>query len=132
MFYFDQEYQKQPPEHLNPYKKEYHLKQYLWKGMKGKTVQYMLCFPQLYELIFKHETVPYIGSFASNQEFLERMWLYGYENGNLTIQQSKLNVKNQDINSYKTPNGILVNYIHKKPDFNKIRISKNYLPAIKN
>ena len=25
MFYFDQEYQKQPPEHLNPYKKEYPL-----------------------------------------------------------------------------------------------------------
>ena len=34
--------------------------------------------------------------------------------------------------SYKTPNGVLVNYIHKKSDFNKIRISKNYLPAIKN
>ena len=31
------------------------------------------------------------------------MWLYGYENGNLAIQQYKLNVKNQDINSYKTP-----------------------------
>ena len=106
---------------LIPYKKEYHLKQYLWKGMKGKTVQYMLCFPQLYELIFKHETVPYIGSFASNQEFLERMWLYGYENGNLTIQQSKLNVKNQDMNSYKTsiilPNGERITSVEQTQEF---------------
>lgn len=34
--------------------------------------------------------------------------------------------------SYKTPNGVLVNYVNKKCEFNKIRISRNYLPAIKN
>ena len=104
-----------------PYKKEYHHSKYLWDNMKGKTVQYMLCFPQLYELIFKHETVPYIGSFASNQEFLERMWLYGYENGNLTIQRYKLNVKNQDMNSYKTsiilPNGERITSVEQTQEF---------------
>ena len=48
--------------------------------MKGKTVQYMLCFPQLYELIFKHETVPYIGSFALNQRFLNKKYKdYNYK-----------------------------------------------------
>ena len=103
------------------YRKDFHFNKYLWDGIKGKTVQYMLCFPQLYELIFKHETVPYIGSFASNQEFLERMWLYGYENGNLSIQQYKLNVKNQDMNSFKTyitlPNGECITSVEQTQEF---------------
>ena len=103
------------------YDKEFHYNKYLWDNMKGKTVQFMLCFPQLFELIFKHKTAPYIGSFASNQEFLERMWLYGYDNGNLTIQQSKLNVKNQDMNSYKTsiilPNGERITSVEQTQEF---------------
>tara|TARA_B110000196_G_C20705659_1_gene457322 strand:- start:372 stop:587 length:216 start_codon:yes stop_codon:yes gene_type:complete len=42
--------------------------------MKGKTVQYMICFPQLFELMFKHMTVPYIGSFALVQQFLYKKY----------------------------------------------------------
>lgn len=85
-----------------PYKKTLHYDKYLWKGMKGKTVQYMICFPQLFELFFKHMTVPYIGSFASVQQFLEH-------------------VEEQYMNTYRTsielPNGELITSVQQIQEY---------------
>ena len=71
-----------------PYKKEYHHSKYLWDNMKGKTVQYMLCFPQLFELIFKHITVPYNKHYRTIQIKLEEIYSHNNYKTSVTLPDS--------------------------------------------
>lgn len=53
-----------------PYNESFHFNGHIWENIKPKNIQYMLCFPQLFELFFKHKTIIQGKHFLRYQSYL--------------------------------------------------------------
>ena len=70
------------------YDKSLHFDKYLWDGLKSTAIQYILCFPQLFELIFKHITVPYNKHYRTIQIKLEKIYSHNNYKTSVTLPDS--------------------------------------------